>query len=689
VAFAVISWTGLTPILAQTQVDKSDAIPVLGDNSIGGVVTGAAGPEAGVWVIAETVELPTKYAKIVVTDDRGRYVLPDLPTANYSVWVRGYGLVDSPKIRTKPGQHVDLRAVAAPDERSAAHYYPAIYWYSLLRTPPASELGGATQADWFRRMKNVGCIGCHQLGQEATRTIPAQFGHFDNGEEAWMRRLQSGLASEEMINEAGDFGGVPLKYLGDWTDRLAKGELPKSKPPRPQGAERNVVITSWEWGSEKKYFHDLISSDRRHPTINSYGPLFGSTEYASDEMPILDPKTGEVSYFKLPVRDAYMPELPGFGYVFEPMQPSAYWGSERYWETRANNHNSMIDEKGRVWLATSIRGVENPAFCKAGSDHPSAKAFPLDRNLREAAIFDPKTKKYTFVDTCFGTHHLQFGYDADNTLWFSGAKVAGWLNTKAFDETGDAAKSQGWSPFVLDINGNGKRDDQDKVLDFAGGSGTYAVMPSPTDGSVWYTVNVFGRVPAAIVRFDPHTQLSEIYNVPSPGFGIRGGDIDKEGVVWASLSSGHLGSFDRRLCKAPLSGPHATGDQCPEGWKFYKYPGPGFDGVGDNSAEASYYTWVDQHDTLGLGENIPISTANLNDGFVALKDGKMIMLRIPYPLGFYAKGFDGRIDDSNGGWKARGLWSTSGDRTPWLMETGKGTKPHVVHVQIRPDPLAQ
>jgi hypothetical protein len=261
---------------AQTAAQTMFAID---DNDIGGVVTGANGPEAGVWVIAETNELPTKYAKMVVTDDLGRYVIPDLPTANYSVWVRGYGLVDSPKLRAKPGQHLDLKAVSAPNESEAAHYYPAIYWY-------------------------------------------------------------------------------------------------------------------------------------------------------------------------------------------------------------------------------------------------------------------------------------------------------------------------------------------------------------------------------------------------------------------------HLVSFDRRKCKSPLNGPKATGDHCPEGFSFYKYPGPGFEGLGDNSAESSYYTWVDQHNTLGLGENIPMSTANLNDGFVALKDGQMVMLRIPYPMGFYAKGLDGRIDDPNAGWKGRGLWSTSGDRTPWLMEGGKGAKPRAVHIQLRPDPLA-
>ena len=159
--------------------------------------------------------------------------------------------------------------------------------------------------------------------------------------------------------------------------------------------------------------------------------------------------------------------------------------------------------------------------------------------------------------------------------------------------------------------------------------------------------------------------------------------------MWVSLASGHLGSFDRSNCKGPLNGPTATGNHCPEGWSFYKYPGPGFAGIGDNSAESSYYTWVDQHNTLGLGNDVPVSTANLGDGFVALVNGKMVVLRIPYPMGFYAKGLDGRIDDPNGGWKGRGLWSSSGDRTPWLIEGGKGRKPMAVHFQVRPDPLAK
>jgi hypothetical protein len=690
---------------ASAQLSSQTLTFSIDNDDIGGVVTGPNGPEAGVWVIAETADLPTRYTKAVVTDDQGRYVIPDLPAANYKVWVRGYGLVDSPKMRAKPGQMVNHRAVPAPNEAAAAHYYPAIYWYTMMKLPPEKDFGdsteipkGVTRDIWRQRLNNVDCIGCHQLGQEATRTIPAQLGRFASGREAWVRRITSGQAGEMMTNRiAGQLGGAPYKYFGDWTDRVAKGELPKHKPQRPSGVERDIVVTTWDWSTPDKYLHDLISSDRRHPTVNANGKLYGAPEYSTDNMPILDPNTHTVSYFKMPVADTNMPLSlgPGHAGAIKPLQPSPYWGDEPLWDTRANQHNAMFDKQGRLWLAASVRGMANPDWCKKGSEHPSAKVFPLDTSPRQVAMLDPKTMKYSFIDTCFGTHHPQFGYDADDTLWFSGTgQVAGWVNTKTWDETGDPQRSVGWFPFVLDTSGNGKLDEftepgkpePGKDMRFNAGSGPYAVMPHPTDGSIWYTSGVFGGQ-AGFLRFDPKTKLSEFYAVPKEAIGLRGGDIDKDGVLWGSGSAGQLISFDRRKCKGSLNGPTVTGNHCPEGWTLHNYPGPGFDDLPNSSAEASYYTWVDQHNTVGLGENVPISTANLQDGFVGFKDGRMILMRVPYPMGFYAKGLDGRIDDPNAGWKGRGLWSASGDRTPWLNELGKGARPMAVHIQVRANPL--
>jgi hypothetical protein len=686
-----------------------ETVPIDKDD-MGGVVSGPSGPEAGVWVIAETRDLGVRYIKSVVTDDRGRFVVPDLPAAKYQVWARGYGLVDSAKTAATPGQQLNITAVPAPSEAEAAKFYPAIYWYSMLKIPGADEFGGKAhdiaprlteQRQWIAAMKNTGCIGCHQLGQESTRTTPPSLGTFANGADAWKRRVQSGQSGAMMHGQLTNLGERAFTNYGEWTDRVAKGDLPFAKPARPQGVERNIVVTLRDWMDDKHYLHDLIASDRRHPTVNAYGPVFGSPEYSSDLLPILDPVKNVATTFKAPVRDPQMPLNLGPGHAagLDPTMPSPYWGNERIWETRVNNHNSMFGRDGRLWLAASVRAADNPAWCKAGSTHPSAKAFPMDRAVRHLAVLDPKTMKYDFVETCYSTHHPQFGYDANDTLWTSGGgPVVGWLDTKKFSATGDAAGSQGWTALVLDINGNGKRDDYvepdqpvDPTKDKRINSPFYAVMPNPADGSIWGATL---GVPGAVVRLvpgsnPPETALAEVYTVPAPGFGARGADIDSKGVVWVSLGSGHMGSFDRRKCKGPLNGPKATGDHCPEGWSFHKYPGPGFQGIGDNSAESSYYSWVDQHNTFGLGEDVPMSTGNLNDGLIALKDGKMVVLRVPYPMGFYAKGFDGRIDDPKAGWKGRGLWAANGDRTPWLIEGGKGSRPLAAHFQLRPDPLAK
>jgi hypothetical protein len=540
-------------------------------------------------------------------------------------------------------------------------------------------------------------VGCHQLGDRATRTFPKELGTFADSREAWLRRIQSGQAGADMVRwAAGRMGTVPIKYLADWTDRVAAGELPASKPERPKGIERNAVVTVWDWSSPKAYMHDLISTDRRDPTVNPYGKLFGSPELSTDDFPVLDPIKNVATTFHAPVRDA---DTPGEDRIPNGA-PSPYWGDELIWNSKANTHNPMLDEKGRVWYTARVRHEENPAFCRKGSAHPSAKLFPLDRNLRELAVYEPDTGKYTFIDTCFGTHHMSFTEDGTNTAWFSGGgEVIGWFNRKIYEDTGDVEKAQGWSALVVDTNGNGKRDAYTEPgkplnpkLDMRLPQAIYSVSVSPVDGSVWGTV-VQNFHPGSIIRLvpgsnPPATALTEIYDIPAPGFGPRGADIDRNGVMWVSLGSGHLGEFDRRKCKGPLNGPKATGKQCPEGWTLHPLPGPAFSNHPGFSAESSYYTWVDQHDTAGLGANVPIATGNLSDGLHAFVDGQMVTLKVPYPMGFYAKGLDGRIDDAAAGWKGRGLWASSGMRTPAHLETGKGSKPLAVHFQIRPDPLA-
>jgi hypothetical protein len=167
-------------------------------------------------------------------------------------------------------------------------------------------------------------------------------------------------------------------------------------------------------------------------------------------------------------------------------------------------------------------------------------------------------------------------------------------------------------------------------------------------------------------------------------------DVDSKGVVWTVLSSGQLASFDRSKCRGPLNGPTATGQHCPEGWMLYAVPGPNYKGAVDSaSADSLYYDFVDQFNMLGVGKDVPIATGNESEALLALVDGKFLTLRVPYPMGFFAKGMDGRIDDPNAGWKGRAIYTSYSTRAPFHMEGGKGTTSKLVKFQVRPDPLAK
>ena len=412
--------------------------------------------------------------------------------------------------------------------------------------------------------------------------------------------------------------------------------------------------------------HDEISTDKRNPNRNANGLIYGSPEESRDYLPVLDPVHNTIAQVKVPYRDADTPGQP------KPLQPSNIRGDESIWDSHTAVHNPMFDECGRVWYTARIRAGENPAYCKAGSALISAKLTPVATSGRQLSVYDPATKKTETIDTCFATHHLLFASDANNTLWTSsgGGGVVGWLNTKVWDQTHDPAKSQGWTALVLDTNGNGKRDP------YVDNEQSVVTAPSGESLGISSAVNPKGDN-------TKDTRLNAAFYALA---------IGPDGMIWGS---GHLASFDRRKCKGPLNGPAATGQQCPEGWTLYPSPGPNFKNVTDSgSADSHYYDWVDQFDTLGLGKNTPIATGNSSDSLLALvtpvntRNGKWVVLRVPYPLGFFAKGMDGRIDDPKAGWKGKGVWTTWGTRTPFHSETGKGANSKVVHFQIRPDPLA-
>jgi len=365
---------------------------------ISGVVTGPKGPEAGVWVIAETTDLPTRFAKVVVTDERGRYLIPELPQANYSVWVRGYGLVDSGKVKAAAGKTLNLKAVAAPSAKAAAEYYPGMYWYSLLKIPDKSEFPGTgdkgngisenikTQEQWVDTVKNA-CQSCHALGSKGIRTVPKLFQESGNSFQAWARRTQAGQAMTNMATGLGYMGVEgALKRFADWTDRVAGGELPFAQPERPKGVERNVVITMWDWSTNKAYLHDSIATDKDNPTVNANGKIYGAPEESTDMVPVLDPVRHVATQIQHPWRD---PETPSSASL--PKGQSAYWGNEPAWDGHTSIHNPMMDREGRVWFTSRIRpAAAQPAYCTDGSI-PSSKVAPLKESPRHLSMHDPKT----------------------------------------------------------------------------------------------------------------------------------------------------------------------------------------------------------------------------------------------------------------------------------------------------------
>ena len=705
-----------------------------GPDYIMGTVQSSQGTEAGVWVIAETDDLPTNFIKIVVTDDDGRFVLPELPDALYSVWVRGYGLVDSTPVTVRPGADLTLTATVARTPQEAARVYPANYWYSLLEVPPRSEFPGTgpegngispnmkSQEQWLDATKQ-GCQLCHQLGNQVSREI-THLSHLglDSHYEAWEHRVQIGVRGGTMNSFMSRFGRERgLEMYADWSARIAAGEMPEETPPRPSGDERNIVITLWDWGNETSYVHDEITTDKWNPsTVNAGGPVYG-VDGGHGTLLELDPQTNSWRALEIPVLDlTENPAQTRFAQRF-PV-PSPFYGDEALWTAPADPHNPMVDQKGRIWMTTKVRGNTLPEWCQEGSSNEYAQYYPTSRSSRQASYYDPQSGEFGLIDTCFGTHHLHFAPDDDRTLYFSGGRdVVGWINTRMYDETGDGQASQGWCPLVVDTNGDGvitkpwnqpvgplrsvdvgggggQLEDVDPTLDTRMTPGSYGIIVNPVDNVVWGSGTEF---PGRIWRLEvgdnpPETCSAEVYEVPVvggrvEGFGPRGIDVDSNGVMWTALSgSSHIASFDRRECTV-LNGPDVVDSQhCQEGWTLYEIPGPNMKGT-DVRADFHYYNWVDIYNTLGWGNNVPLANGSGSDSLVALnpETREWLTMRVPYPLGFYSRGLDGRIDDPDAGWKGRGLWANYGTNFNWHTEGGKGTTSKMVKFQVRPDPLAR
>ena len=272
----------------------------------------------------------------------------------------------------------------------------------MLKIPDASQFGGKSdipdkvkQTDWLNLMKNNGCVGCHQLGQLSTRTIPPGLGEFAIARpRPGCGASQAGQSGELMVNIlAGQLGGAPIKYFADWTERVGKGELPKHKPPRPQGRRAQHRRHDVGLGRPEAV---PARPDRVGPAQSDRQCLRSGVRLARiRDRHHPDPRSRRPTRsrnFKAPVRDPDTPEGlgPGHAAMAKPLGPSPYWGKEKIWDTKVNNHNSMFDRKGRVWMAAAVRGAEEPRLLQEGLGPPVGQAVPARADPPRAV--DPRSQ---------------------------------------------------------------------------------------------------------------------------------------------------------------------------------------------------------------------------------------------------------------------------------------------------------
>ncbi|MEO2199165.1 MAG: hypothetical protein ABGY72_24185 [bacterium] len=681
-----IAAAGLVAVAAcGTQAPGTGSEPtpegVPGDaRSISGVVRNGERGEAGVWVIAETDSLPTHFQRIVVTDDQGRFLVPDLPDADYEVWVRGYGLQDSSRVLASPGDQLTLAATDARTPQEAAKIYPANYWLSLYEPPAAdalplvgnrhrqaasagegqddagelledeesSEAAGAfpTRAHWLGQMK-LSCMLCHQMGQEISRLWLEP----DAWDVVWDRA--------GMGRTADTLGREVLKdSLSDWSSRIAAGEVPPA-PPRPAGVERNIVITQWAWGQELSYIHDNVSTDKRDPTLYPDGMVWG-IDIGQSYLWGLDPLTHTVTSHEVPMR---------VGQAREPARLGRIQGN-------TSSHNPMLDDQGNVWLTTRMRGRETPTWAHdvvVDTDGGASRRLS-DRDMgsgRQLGYFNTEREEFVLVDTAYGTHHLQF--DSQGRLWTSGDRSRlGMLDPSKLDperpDETEAAAQTAWTKI-------------DPATGRSVMGGGYGIVVNPVDDTIWRAgyPGIFGQPPLPnlvgnrIDMFDPKTKTYEQYVLPPPAYGPRGIDATTDGTLWFGTGSGHLGKFDRTTKE----------------FTYWETPGPKIQGTDEatGSADFHYYIWVDQFDTFGLGADQVILTGTNSDSLLAFNPATELFtkIRIPYPLGTFTRGLDGRIDDPDAGWKGRGLWVSN--NTDGLLHT-ENRMGYISQIQLRPNPLA-
>ena len=558
------------------------------------------------WVIAETSDLPTRFAKIVVTDDRGRYLMPDLPKANYDVWVRGYGWSIRRRSRRarqeaephRGGGAQSARRGAILSGRLLAVADPGARRRASFREPARTETASAgdeeSGANGSAACKSGGCTG-----------VPCARQQGDPGDSRGARhvpfRSTPGTGASSPARPAADERraqrfGTQARARG--CSRTGPTASPKARCRRRRPVRKASSATSSSpsgtWPSPRS-----ICTTWCPPTgaIRASMPTVRSTVRSSSAPTICRcsiRRPTPASKVPLTVRD---PE--------HAADVARRCRSRR--RTGAKNRSGRARPTSTIRCSTARAGSGSRPRCGRRPIPTSARrarairrpsCFRWPTRGRQLAVYDPKTKKLTHISTCFSTHHLMFAEDANNTLWTERRRrrCVGWLNTKMFDETHDEVKSQGWTPFILDTNGNGKRDAYvepnqpvDPTKDKRIAAACTPSSPAP-DGSVWGTVLGFpARSSASCPAESARDRARRI---------LRAAVERSEGAgPWLLAARRRRRSQRRRLggagqrphgelrspqVQGPLNGPTATGQHCPEGWTLYQEPLPQLQGRHDS-----------------------------------------------------------------------------------------------------------
>ena len=458
------------------------------------------------------------------------------------------------KVQAAPGSSVQLQVSRAAAPQEAAAIYPANYWLSLLEPPaesefqtPAAGKGGAglltgasqipatytSQAAWISQFK-LGCQLCHQVGSTITRSKTAEMFDLVFRKAASMNVTAESLGRERLV-----------KVLGDWSARIAAGEVPP-QPPRPAGVERNMVITQWGWGDTFTYAHDEIATDKRHPTMNAHGPIYG-VDLGNDHLLIPDPKTHKVSTIKVPTKDGFATpwckqtykalgseaRLPdGFSSLGCPAEDGDSGNADKY-HNPANPHNPMLDDTGKVWMTTQIRrqwAEDLPDFCKDKSE------IAKNRHHRQLGYYDTKTKEFNV----FELPKTKTGSASGNTMRIHSNGTV-WLNSIAANQVIrlDPATKQFT---VFEVPAGIK----------AGRTANPYGMAISGDDKIWFVENAMNQ----LGRIDPVTGKIDEFEIPVKNPVARKGGMDSEGNVWVGLhGAGKLMKVDYKTTKMTVYTP--------------------------------------------------------------------------------------------------------------------------------------